>query len=217
MQNVAQTIISQYATSATLLQLIYNMDSYIDPSADINAFYNSVWDIDQAVGFGLDNWGKIVGVSRAITVPVNSPAFGFNESTDGYPFGAEPFYAGPQTGSYLLSDTAFRTLILVKALANISNCTAASYNQLLNNLFSGRGNCFISDLGNMQMRYTFEFVLQPWELSIIQNSGVFPRPAGVSSFGQQIDQVGTFGFAEAGSGYQPFGYGVFAQPQFAIQ
>ncbi|MCS6515083.1 DUF2612 domain-containing protein [Burkholderia thailandensis] len=62
MDNVLQTVLAQYANSPTLIQLVQNMNGYIDPSADIDAFYDNVWNIQTAVGRGLDIWGKIVGL-----------------------------------------------------------------------------------------------------------------------------------------------------------
>ena len=40
---VARTIISQYSNSPTLVQLANNMDDYINPDTDFDAFYNFVW------------------------------------------------------------------------------------------------------------------------------------------------------------------------------
>ncbi|OYV46703.1 MAG: hypothetical protein B7X10_04775, partial [Burkholderiales bacterium 21-58-4] len=177
MQNPQQTLISQYANSPTLTQLIENMNGYIDPSADLDAFYANVWDISTAVGFGLDIWGKIVGVNRTLQVPDSSGNFGFSEGGGFYPFGQEPFYAGPTSGSWILGDDAYRTLILVHALANISACTVPSYNQLLKNLFAGRGNCFVADLGGMKIQYVFEFYLKPFEVAILTQSNALPGPA----------------------------------------
>ena len=62
----AKTIISQYENSQTLYQLISNFHDYIDPTANIQAFYDLVWNVDSAQGWGLDVWGNIVGVSRTI-------------------------------------------------------------------------------------------------------------------------------------------------------
>ncbi len=133
--SASDTVISQYANSPTLYQLCLNMGEYIDPRADLDAFYAAVWDIDTAQGFGLDIWGRIVGVSRQLTITVPPENLGFDEGDDYMPFGQAPFYAGaPATSSYTLTDPAYRTLILVKALGNISSCTARSLNQLLQNL-----------------------------------------------------------------------------------
>jgi hypothetical protein len=215
MENVEQTIISQYANSPTIVQLIKNMNGYIDPSADIDAFYSNVWDIDSAVGYGLDVWGKIVGLDngRILKVPSAEIDLGFEEAgtASAAPFGQGVFYSGaPVTQNFSLADDALRTLILVKALANICDGSIPSYNRLLQNLFAGRGRCYVNDLGNMQLRYTFEFYLQPYEVAIITQSGALPRPTGVLATMVQIPQSSTFGFVEAGTlSAAPFGQGTF--------
>lgn len=204
---VGQTLISQYANSPTIVRLMCNMSQYIDQTANFQAFYDYVWNVNTAQGFGLDIWGRIVGVGRILTIPANPPQIGFNNGP-GVPFNQAPFNGGaPATQNYSLSDTAYRTLILAKALANISSATARSFNQLLQNLFSGRGRCYVVDTGAMTIRYVFEFALQPFEQSIVLNSGVFPRPAGVQGFAMQVNAPTSFAF-NGGSG-QPFGQGVF--------
>ncbi|MEE2979351.1 MAG: DUF2612 domain-containing protein [Pseudomonadota bacterium] len=214
MKNVEQTILSQYANSPTLVQLIQNMDGYIDPSADIDAFYNLIWNVDTAVGKGLDIWGKIVGLEngRKLAIPTTEVNLGFSEAgtASAAPFDQGVFYSGtPGTQTYVLQDAAFKTLILAKALANITDCSIPSINQLLQNLFAGRGRCYVNDLGNMQMRYTFEFYLQPWEVAIVQQSGVLPRPTGVLASMAQVPTPNVFGFAEAGASAAPFDQGTF--------
>ncbi len=220
MQNLEQTIISQYGTSPILNQLIQNMNAYLDPSADIDNFYNYVFNVDTAQGFGLDFWGKIVDVSRQITLTQAQVNFGFNDGANDYaPFGQAPYYNGPIHGSYLLSDSAYRTLILVKALANISNCSVQSYNRLLQNLFAGRGRCYVSDTGKMSMIYVFEFALYPYEEAIMVQSGALPRPTGVQARLLYCDMSGTLGFSEATASnvsFQPFGQGVFGQSLITV-
>lgn len=208
MQNLEQTILAQFANSPTIVQLITNFNQYIDPRADLNAFYSMVWDVDTAQGFGLDYWGKIVGVSRNLTIPAGAANMGFKEGLSYQPFGQAPFYNGTvATNTYALADSAFRTLILVKALGNISSCTARSLNQLLQNLFSSRGRCYVADSGGMQMRYVFEFALLPYEIAILTQSGAVPRPAAVTAKIVQFDLPTTFGFSE-GKVYQTFNHGV---------
>jgi hypothetical protein len=208
MENVEQTIISQYANSPTLRQLIENLNGYIDPSADLDAFYRYVWNVDTAQGFGLDCWGKIVNVSRRLNIPGAVVNFGFKEGSSYQPFGQAPLYNGPPGSTvYYLSDDAYRTLILVKALANISDCSAPSLNQLLQNLFEGRGRCYVADTGGMQLRYVFEFLLQPYEVAILTQSGAVPRPAAVFAQVLQVDLPNTFGFKE-GQQFQTFGHGL---------
>lgn len=208
MINVEQTIGSQYANSPTLRQMIDSMNQFFDPRADIQAFYDAVWNVNTAQGFGLDIWGKIVGVSRQLTVPnTDLIAFGFKEG--GAPsFDIATFYeGGPNTTTYTLDDLNYRKLILAKAFSNISICSAASINQQLKNLFPGRGRAYVNDYRDMTMRFTFEFALEPFELAILLQSGAPTRPAGVQSLILEIDRANLFGFAE-GMG-QTFGNGVF--------
>lgn len=189
--NVEQTVISQYANSPTLLQLIQNMNAYIDPATNFAAFFNNIWNIDTADTFGLNIWGRILGVSRVIPIPGDNDSFGFDNAdsppdwqTWGNaldPLAGGPFFGGQiGTGSYTLDDAAYRTLLLAKALANIANMSAPSLNQLVSNLFPGRGRAFTTNGRNMTMTYVFEFALSTIELAILQSSGVLPNPAGVT-------------------------------------
>lgn len=213
MINVEQTIISQYGNSATITQLVQNMNDYIDPRTDFDNFYDFVWNIETAQGFGLDIWGRIVDIGRELQIPVVTQFFGFKEGAGTYPFNEQPFWDGtpPATQTYILADDAYRQLILVKALSNITATNARSVNQLLQNMFAGRGRCYVNDLGNMSLRYTFEFLLTDYEFAIMTQSGAIPRPAGVGA--SLINVVlPTFGFSEAGTlSAAPFGQAPFIQ------
>lgn len=215
MLNFRDTITSQFSNSPTIVKLVENMDAYIRQDANFQAFYNFVWNVDTAQGFGLDVWGRIVNVSRNLTINPSVTNFGFQDGLKDYaPFGQAPFYAGtPATSTYTLSDDAYRVLILAKALANISATTSPALNQLLKNLFPGRGRCYVNDLGGMAMRYTFEFYLEPYEVAIVTSSGVLPHGAGVSVSVLQVSLPFIFGFAEMGThDAAPFGQGSLFSP-----
>jgi hypothetical protein len=208
MINFEQTVISQYANSPALLQLIRGMNDCIDPRADIDAFFDMVWNVDTAQGFGLDIWGRIVDVGRVMQLPSDGAQFGFADGF--YPFGSAPFRGegSASTSAYVLGDNAYRTLIMVKALANISAATAPVINKLLRNLFKGRGNAYVVDLGGMSMRYVFGFYLKPYELAVLQQSDALPRPAGVSVSISNGATDKTLGFSRA-NGLYPFSEGTF--------
>lgn len=176
------TIISQYANSPIITQLISNMFDYIDQTKNFDAFFDLIWNVDTARGEGLDIWGRIVGVGRIVAIPAGE-FFGMEGPTgaSGTPYNVAPFYHGDVlTDNYALTDSAYRTLILAKALANICDGSMKGINQLLRNLFPGRGNCYVTDGQNMTMTYTFEFPLTPVEKTIVSNSSVLPKPVGVS-------------------------------------
>lgn len=217
--DVDETLISQYANSPTLVELVEDFGQYFDPTANLTDFFNTVWNIDTAIGFGLDIWGIILGVSRVIPIPGTAGSFGFDNADtppDWEDFGnvddsaaGGPFYSGQIVGnSYKLNDGPYRTLLLTKALANICQTTAPALNALISNLFPGRGICYTQDLGGMQMSYVIEFPLTSIEYAILAYSGVLAHPAGVGVNIQVIEQ-GYFGFQEAGPTSEPFGYGVF--------
>jgi len=177
------TILSQFANSDVLTQLISDFDQYIDQTVNFGLFFDDIWNIDTAQGYGLDVWGRIIGVSRTLNVPVSSDYFGFDEALPGsFGFGQQPFYAGaPLTSNFNLTDPAFRVLLFAKALSNISDGSIKSINQLLINLFPNRGNAFVIDNNDMTMIVNFNFALSSVELAILGQSGLLPKPVGVSS------------------------------------
>lgn len=217
MIDVERTIISQYANSPTIVQLIQNMNEYIDPRANIDAFYELIWNVDTARGVGLNIWGKIVGVSRLLQIPGNDPIVGFDNASfpkDWYPMSQGRFARENEiTTAYELPDDAYKVLVLAKALANIAATTAPALNQLLRNLFPGRGRAYVRDLGNMAMQFVFNFNLTTVEYAILTQSGVLPHPAGVF-YSVIVIREGLFGFQGQGSSVRPFNHGVFnSRPQ----
>ena len=166
-----------------LTLLICSMSAAIDQSPQFQNFYDFVWNLPTAQGFGLDILGKIVGVSRLLQIVETGAFFGFDTGSpeSWQPFGQAPFYAGPSSSmAYYLTDSAYRTLIAVKAASNIAATTAPAINQILQSLFAGRGLCYVADTGNMTMQYVFTFPLTSVEYAILTQSGVPPHPAGVA-------------------------------------
>lgn len=205
------TVIVEYQASPSIVGLVDTFNAEIDPGRLLDDWYNKVWNVNTAQGYGLDVWGRIVGVQRILPVTVAPLTFGFDDGVNDYaPFGQAPFYNGvPITTNYSLSDDAFRALIFTKALSNISASSSPAINEGLRLLFSGRGRCYVNDQGMMQMRYTFEFPPEPYEISIIENANALPAPSGVGISVLVQPTPGTFGFGEAGPEYGPFGSGTF--------
>lgn len=180
--DIFDTVISQYANSPVLLGLIGVFRDYVDPSANLDEFYRLIWDVGTAQGYGLDVWGRIVGISRVLAVP-NDDFLGFEEALPGsLPFNQGVFYVGTGlTSNFALSDTAYRRLIIAKALANICDGSIPSINRILMALFPANGNCYVQDNGDMTIVFVFETALSPVEYVIAAQSGVLPRPTGVTA------------------------------------
>lgn len=180
--DVWTTVISQYANSPIISQLCVNMGQYLDPTVDFDSFFDTIWNVDTAIGLGLDIWGRIVGVQRVLQIPSGGKYLGFEEAGGATvdPFGQSPFFAGTTlTNNFRLSDDSFRLLILAKAFANISDGSIKSINRILLTLFPGRGNAYVVDNLDMTMTYMFKFLLSPVEAAIVEQTGVLPKPVGV--------------------------------------
>jgi len=147
--DIWETVISQYANSPSLTELITNFGQYLDPTINIEDFFDFMMNVDTAVGYGLDVWGRIVGVGRLLNLPTPSRFFGFAEGQPDYDgFNQSPFFNGQElTQVYRLADIPYRKLILAKALSNICDGSIPAINQLLINLFvtPGRGNAFVTE------------------------------------------------------------------------
>ncbi len=210
--DVWETVQSQYANSPIITTLLTNFAAFIDQTQNFTNFFDLIMNVDTAIRYGLDVWGRIVGVNRIIKVTTPLPYFGFQESNEAVGFDQAPFYSGQiLTTSFVLTDEAYRKLILTKAFANISQCSIPMLNKMLLTLFPNRGNCYVTEgstfgpwfgfkeatdavgfdqapfyagqkVPRMVMTYTFEFQLSPLELAIIENSGVMPKPTGVKAY-----------------------------------
>jgi hypothetical protein len=176
------TIISQYSDSPILTSLITSFNAAVDQTQNINNLYDMIWNIQTAQGYGLDVWGRIVGVIRTLAFPTGATYLGFEEAGSSWTgFGQGGLYSGAQglTTNYNLSDADFRRLILAKAAGNISNGSIPALNAILMALFPNRGSVYVADNQNMSLTLTFPFALTPVQLAIVSLSGVLPIPAGI--------------------------------------
>lgn len=206
MIDVKNTIISQYAHSPIILGIIKGMNESIDPRKNIQSFYDDVWNISTAKGYGLDVWGEIVGISRQVRITAEDSNIGF---ADGFtPFNHGVWSSGDNGENiYRLDDTAYRNIILIKAAGNIIYATAYHINRLLLKLFKNRGRAYFVKNGTMAARYVFEFYLNPIERSVIRQSDILPRPSGVLLDFYEPEKTDYFGFIE--TNLTPFEQGVF--------
>lgn len=181
------TVLSQYANSPVIIKLMSNFFDYVDQTKNLDDFFDKMWSVYTAQGYGLDCWGTIVAVNRVLRLATGPKYVGFVEGNansdydDFGPGGQSPWYSGQKlTDNFILSDDGFRVLILAKAFANICDGSIPAINHILKTLFGAAGKCYCTDGGDMSMTYTFEFNLTPVQLAIVTQSGVLPTPTGVS-------------------------------------
>ena len=181
MINPLITIANQYANSPILDTIITNWNSCFDPSVNIDNFYDQIWNINTAQGYGLDLWGRIIGVNRYMFLPNVAQYFGFHEAMSWVTWGNAPFWSGqPLTNPQPLTDTEYRALLLAKAFSNTCNCSIGAINVIIHILFGN--NCYILDNEDMTMTIVFESALTVRQLATLLQSDVIPRPAGILSY-----------------------------------
>lgn len=198
-----QTIQSQYGASPHIIGIVEAAAKQLDPTGDIKTFFDKVFNPLTAEGVGLDVWGRIVGASRYLDVE-NEDFFGFYGQQLN-PFNQAPFYLTGDTNVFRMNDTAFRTLIFLKAAANIGNATLPSIKEILSKLFDYP--VLVMNIGEMKVRIVFTFYLTANQRALFREYGILNLGGGVGFEYYQIDPQGTFGFD--GSELQPFNQGIF--------
>lgn len=179
---------SQYSASKKILALADGFQRRIDPHLDVDLFYEKMFDIYTAEGFGLDNWGVILQIGRIIE--------------------------DPDTGAGLtLTDEYYRLLLLYKAMANISASTAAAQNSLLAMLINTDIGGFprvayVLEVDTMVIRWVFEDFLDPIQIAVFKAAGTLARGAGVGWELYAVDPSRVFGFD--GQQMNPFNQAPFA-------
>lgn len=177
----APTIISQYANSPVMLALISAMSKWVCGAGMFNDFFNKVWNLDSAEGYGLDVLGRIVGASRIVNLPAPGTYIGFAGQTTAENWGFGEWYRGAVTTNNIrLLDDTYRHVIAAKVLANVWDGSIPGANRILMTLFPGYGNCYMADDGTMAISYHFGSALSPVDFAIASQEGILPRPCGVA-------------------------------------
>lgn len=181
--DVWSTVLSQYANSCGIIGIIGSMFEALDMTANFDNFFDAYYNLATAYGEGLNNWGRILQVSRILKIGSGPIYWGFQQAVPGVTtFGFGAWSSGSNaTQNFALSDSSYRTLLLAKAAANVSDGSIKSINRILTGLFPGRGNAYVRDNQNQTMVYVFTFPLSVVERAIVAQSGVLPKPPGVAA------------------------------------
>ena len=219
--NWQQAILMQYRNSPRIVQLASNFAQALNTPRDLQNWFTNVWNVATARGFGLDIWGRIVGVKRLLELPNPAQVFGFGDGAnpaDKVGFNQAPFAPPntPEGNSVLLPDNTFRMLILAKAMSNIAGTTLPALNTILKFLFQDQGEAYALTDNNQNLTFVFNFQPTVQQSAILFQTGVLPSPCGVNVSTQVNARTNLFGFAPVASssinGFEPFEFGTFDTP-----
>ena len=184
MINVTDTLISQYRNSPAIKALILAMNEKTDPRRQVSDFSREVWDLRTCGELGLTIWGLILG-------------------------GVPRIFAGE-----VLEVEDYRSLLFLRAAANITDCSMPDLNRLLQELFKRRGVPYVVKAGTKFLRYVIPFTLTEPEREMIRTAGLIPRPAAVGYEVLEYLPDFTFGFFVDDvqeQPWRPMSFGVFAK------
>lgn len=193
-------MLSQYANSPKYVTLYNGFTDLFNNASTIEDWFNVVYNINTAEGFGLDMWGKILNQGRQFSYDDNGTTvnvyLGGEQTIDGITYDAE----------YM--ENMYRTVLFLRALSNVTNCTIASLNNLLQFYYKNRGGVYVLEYNPMEIRYVFEFYVSKLE-KVIFTTDIMPRPTGVGVSFEFLTLGEYFGFfvnvGEGGSQpYAPF-------------
>ena len=179
MDNWEYTLLAQFSNSPSLMNILEGFNQSVDPSTLIDTFIADVLNPGTATSWGLDVWGRIVGVGRVYQV-ASSGFLGFDEADDGsgtaLPMGSGIFYSGTAvTENYALTDEWYRKLIFAKAQANISSGSISDINSILMSIFSDSGKIWVEETDEDTMTIKYNWTISAIEAAIIEQSGVIMR------------------------------------------
>lgn len=195
------TVQSQYAASPRILALAAQYWQLLDPTPSADLMISKMIDPTTAEGYGLDVWGRIVGIKRAL-IPVSGDYLAFAPpanvtNPEGDSWDNAPFNPVGSTGA--APDAVYRIYVFVKAMLNIGNGSLAELNRFFSLLYPDSGIKIIHS-GTMIIR-VLDFSARLTAADILALRTLDWVPLGV---GWQLWQGVPDCFGFAGSELQPF-------------
>lgn len=198
-------MISQYANSPKFLKLVNGLKEKFDNAQTVEDWFRIVYNIKTATGYGLDIWGLILNRGRDFTY-VNQQT---QQETYIYLKGAQTIDGTPFTATQI--EDTYRTILLLRAMGNITNASIKSLNEMLQFYFQQRGRMYVYEYDTMKIRYVFEFYVNKLEKSIFQ-SDIMPKPTGVGTSFEYIPKGIYFGFHVSSLGQEEQPYTGYVRP-----
>lgn len=213
---IEDTIQSQYACAPHITKLAQGFWRLIDPKSDIERFYELCFDIDTAQGVALDIWGRILGLPRSMqaTTEVGVPYWGFHNKfanvTEVRGFNQAPFFYGAQERHLELSDEAYRLMLKIKAMANISTGSLSDLNRMIAALLP-HAQVQIYRTGPMTLKILATGNFTDYEQNLLVRGDLPPIPTGVKL---EVEFRGAKPLGFAGADVVPFNQGPWYSKTF---
>ena len=155
-------MIGQYANSPVLVALNNGLTELFDDSQFVENWYNVVFNLKTATGYGLDVWGRILNMSREIEYNGVSYYLQGAQTIGGITFTAEEM------------ENFYRMVLQITAMRYIGNASIYSINSILDVIFSDYGRAYCYEYGTMQIRYVFEFYMNDLLKAMIESLNMHP-------------------------------------------
>lgn len=186
MRDYVGLITAEHADKPKYSAMVQAVSGAFGEGADVLASMPGLFDIDNAEGAQLDIVGLWVGQSRLIPNVLLVKFFGFAGLGAPLPFGEEGnvaiggrFYdeGEPISGSTILADPEYRTVLKAKIVRNHAKGTTADIVRALNYMFDAPA--VVEDPGTMAIGVYIGRQLSLVEQAIVTQMDILPRPAGV--------------------------------------
>lgn len=182
------TIYTQYTNSPRIQAILAGIAPHLKIS--ISDFYRDYFDIDTANSQWLDNWGRILGLSRNLTIDTSYDHIVGFDTGDGnispieYPqnFNQGAFYSAVPTSLVSLTDTVYRVYLKFRYHSLTTNASIEACNVIINTYASSINpvhRARVVDMGDMFFKYEFNYLLEPYERTLFLIRGILPMPMGV--------------------------------------
>lgn len=188
-------MIGQYANSPVLVALNNGLTELFDDSQFVENWYNVVFNLKTATGYGLDVWGRILNMSREIEYNGVSYYLQGAQTIGGITFTAEEM------------ENFYRMVLQITAMRYIGNASIYSINSILDVIFSDYGRAYCYEYGTMQIRYVFEFYMNDLLKAMIESLNM--HPSGVLTSYEYLPLGEFFGFYNEDSTQQNQPYAPF--------
>ncbi|APA83229.1 DUF2612 domain-containing protein [Francisella tularensis] len=178
------SIYIQYQKATKFKFLLESLTEYLTIKAE--DFHRDYFDLFTCKAEGLDNWGRILKVSRAIDVLDFDNIFGFDTAADDdqFPmnFDNGVFY-GVDSNRQSLNDEDYRILLIFRYLSFVLDKSIKSCNHAVNIYTKLKDKNYKGWIENKKDEvgfiYRFNYTLSPVEITLFKYMKILPCPAGV--------------------------------------